>query len=145
MATYRMILAINSRMLSMLVDLLEGNPDIKLLGVTDFADPTPLPPAPPAPVRTLEIEALTPATATPASRYVGGRRVKSIGGQQLIEEVLRSGTADLPELKRAFTNAGFAPSSASPTLSRMIRDGFVERGLHARFRLASSVNGGARQ
>jgi hypothetical protein len=141
MATYRMILAVDSRVLGTMISLIEGSQDAKLLSVSDFADPTPLPPSPPAPVR---IEA--PALPKTPTRFVGGKKNKGISGESLVTETLRSGSADLPELRRVFTHRGFAPTSASPTVSKMLRDGDIERGAHGRFRLTSrATNGGARQ
>jgi hypothetical protein len=143
MATYRMILAVDSRALATMVSLVEGSPDVKLLGVTDFADPAPLPPSPPAPI---VHETLSSPKIKTSPRFAGGKKNKGVSGENLVIETLRSGSSDLSELKRVFTHRGFAPTSASPTLSRMIRDGDVERGPHGRFQLTSRArNGGARQ
>jgi hypothetical protein len=95
----------------------------------------PVPPAPPAPVRASGIE--KPALPKP-TRFVNGKKNKGVSGENLVIETLRSGSADLSELKRVFTHRGFAPTSASPTLSRMMRDGEVERGPHGRFKLTSN-------
>jgi hypothetical protein len=142
MATYRMILAVDSRVLGTMISLIEGSQDAKLLSVSDFADPTPLPPSPPAPVRA-SIEA--PALPKTPTRFVGGKKNKGISGESLVTETLRSGSADLSELKRVFAHRGFAPTSASPTVSKMLRDGDIERGPHGRFKLTFRATNGGRQ
>jgi hypothetical protein len=138
MATYRVVLAVDSHALATMMSLVEGSQDVKLVNVSDFADPAPLPPSPPAPVSHDTLA--SPKIKSP--RFIGGRKNKGVSGENLVIETLRSGSADLSELRRVFTHRGFAPTSASPTVSKMLRDGDIERGAHGRFRLATN---GARQ
>jgi hypothetical protein len=140
MATYRMTLLVGSGSLATLLSLIEGSKDIKLASVTDFADAPPLPPSPPPPSRVPQI--LTQEKNTTASGFVGGRRNKGVSGEQLILETLRSGPANLDELRHVFANRGFAAASASPYVSKMLRAGSIQRGMHGRLFLKPDATNG---
>ena len=146
MKTYRMTLFVRGDQLSTLLALLEGADGVQIGGdITDAADPTPLPPTPPLPrpsrptLPAVEVVEEKPATLT-GSRYVNGRRSKGIASDDLIIETLRSGPATLDELKRAFTHHGFAATSAGVVVSKMLRDGRIQRGMRGRLHLMKSAD-----
>jgi hypothetical protein len=130
MATYRVTLQVSSSMLSTLLSIVEDNRDIALMSVSSASDPAPLPPSPPPPVRTLQNEA-------PRTRFIDGKNNKRMRADELIAETLRSGPASLEDLRHVFVNADFAAASAAPTVSRMLRNGRIHRGLHGRYALNS--------
>jgi hypothetical protein len=149
MKTFRITVYIRSDQLSTVLGLLDGADGVQLVGsITDAADVAPLPPAPPPAVRPLLLpEApkvaveVTPTVAKPASRFVNGKKDKGISGEALVEAVLRSGPADLDELRHTFEHRGFAVSSAAPTVSRMLKAGRIRRGMHNRFHLKTDGAG----
>jgi hypothetical protein len=139
--TYRVLLHVASPTLPTLISLIDDHQDIRLVQVSDLADCEPLPPflaspTPPLVVHARKIGSPPPlpvVEVAPTSRFVGGKRFKGISGKELVEEVLRSGPADMPELRRAFSNRNFAAASAAPYVSRMLRDGLIRRAAHGRF------------
>jgi hypothetical protein len=116
---YRITLDVKSSMLTTVMELVDGDPDITLVHVTNAADPA-LPPAP-----------LPPQTN--GSRYVGGKRNKTVRGDALVEEVLRSGPATMEEIRQAFVHHEFAAASAGAYVSKMLRDGRITNKPHGRY------------
>jgi hypothetical protein len=127
---YRVVLDCESKLLSTILAVIDGNSEIRLVTVTDASAPSlppaPLPPQPPA------------QTQPRALRYAGGKRIKAVRGEDVIEGVLRASPADMPELKRALLNHSYAATSAPAFVSRLLKAGRIKRGLHGRFAL---VNG----
>jgi hypothetical protein len=147
---YRVLLHVGNKMLPTFIGLVDDHVDIRIVQITDIDDGEPLPPhvAPPSPIVVHARETGSPqpssvAEVAPSSRYIGGVRFKGISGKELVTEILRSGPADLDELRRAFTHRNFAAASAAPTLSTMMRDGLVCRVSHGRYGLnpAHTSNG----
>jgi hypothetical protein len=128
--TYRVILDVQSRILPTLLQTIDGNADIKLVAVTDAQNPA-LPPSPLPP---------TPAALQPSINAVPQRHIRA---DALIEETLRSGPAQLNEIRRVFEHGGFAPGSAAATLSRMLKAGRVQRGFRGRYSLTGIGRNGA--
>ena len=131
MTTYRIIIDVQGSTLATLLALIEGNADIKLRSVSDAHDPA-LPPSPMPPARTSVPS--NGSNGAAASRFVGGRKNKGIGGAALVEELLQSGPASLTEIRNTFTHRGFSSNSAPPCISRLMRDGRLTR-THGRYAL----------
>jgi hypothetical protein len=142
MRTYRLTLFVRSDQLSTLLDLLENADGVQIGGdITDAADIAPLPPTPPPrlslPVRDVvaALQSEAPKTTASTSRYANGKRAKGITGEDLVREVLRSGPANLDEIRRAFVHRGFAVTSAGVCVSKMLREDRIRHGMHGRFHL----------
>jgi hypothetical protein len=130
MTTYRIVYDVeSSKTLTTIMGLLGEVPGVKLVTVHDAANPA-LPPSP-----------LPPSNA--GSRYVSGRKVKSVKGNDLIVDLLQNGPADLDEIKRTFVNNEYAAASAASYISRLLKDGKIERRQHGRFALVAASNGHA--
>jgi hypothetical protein len=136
MATYRVILHVSSSELSTLLQTIDSTAGIRLVGVSDTADPMPLPPSPPPPPHVPAPEP-KPTDVTPR-RYVDGKRDKGIKGDELVLEVLRSGPASMGELKRAFVNRAFAAGSTGTYVSRLMKAKQIGRTSHGRYTLSAS-------
>jgi hypothetical protein len=128
---YRVVIDCESKLLSTILSLIDGNPEIRLVTVTDASAPS-LPPAP-----------LPPQPAKKELRvwrYVGGKKDKGVRGEDVIANVLRSGPADMAELRRVFANHNYSPTSAPSYVSRLIKQGKIKRGLHGRFALVNGAS-----
>jgi hypothetical protein len=133
-------LHVTSQALTSLLPLVTGD-QAKAEGVTYFAanplsDPEPLPPSPPPPAR-----APAPAPTEPARRFVGGKRDKGIRGDALVLETLRSGAADMSELKHTFEHRKFAAASVPQYVSKLLKSKQIERRPNGRFALAANGRG----
>ena len=85
-----------------LLSTIDGDSNIRLVAVTNAADPA-LPPAPLPPARPpKETNGVATPSQQPSSRYANGRRLKSIRGCDLVVETLRCGPATMEELKHTF-------------------------------------------
>ncbi len=153
MATYEVILHVESPHLSTLLPLFEGTEGIRLVRVmrateAAVAPPTALPVGVAAPATSPTVPQPTPAPTPLAqppvvatnghrkpkpNRYVGGSRLKRITGADLLRQFLGTGPKGITEIKATFCANGFAESSAAPSLSVMMKAGEVIRALHGRY------------
>lgn len=77
-------------------------------------------------------------TMTRNRGYAGGRRNKGISGKDLAIQILSTTPVKIWEgkdIQRKFAEKGFAPSSASPNLTLLARDGKVRAWGNGRFSL----------
>lgn len=72
---------------------------------------------------------VAPQQVRSPSRYANGQRKKDISGHDLALEILRSAPRPFTyeEVVKAFTSHGFASNSASPVLSKLIREGLIRQ------------------
>jgi hypothetical protein len=133
---YRVTLDVRGPTLPTLLSTIDGDSSIRLVAVTNAADPA-LPPAPLPPARPpKETNGVATPSQQPSSRYANGRRLKSIRGCDLVVETLRCGPATMEELKHTFEHREFSPMSAPSYVSRMLREGTIVRSQHGRYSLS---------
>jgi hypothetical protein len=71
------------------------------------------------------IVTMTPHSETSGKktpRYVDGKRNKGISANELVLQTLVTGPTTYEQLAQRFVDKGFAKTSLSPTLSRLIKD-----------------------
>ena len=115
MTTYRIVYDVeSSQTLTTIMGLLGEVPGVKLVTVHDAANQA-LPPSP-----------LPPANA--GHRYVSGRKVKAVKGNDLIVDLLQNGPADLDEIKRTFVaDSGGSRPSFRDDAAHQFRDDLAHR------------------
>jgi hypothetical protein len=121
MTVYRVILDVKSSLLSTVLEVVDNSDGIHLVSVHDASDPA-LPPAP-----------LPPEPKLNGSRYANGVKKKAVSGDRIIEDVLKSGPATLDEIKQAFVHAGYARTSTSNYVSKLLKTKRIVRGTGGRF------------
>lgn len=106
MTTYNVHLTVAANLLPTLLSTIERTRGIILASIT-------------------VAEGEEPKTRTP--RYHGGKRDKGISAQDLMLEALASGSHKYSDLEKIAKARGFAPSSVSAVLSKMVTAGTVVR------------------
>lgn len=116
--SYTVALTVDPKALPILLGVIEGYKGIVLVGMT------------------LNGEAKAAAESVNRKGYVGGKRDKGIRGDDLLVELLSNGKMKLSVIQRQFASRGFALTSASPILSKLIAAKKVMRVGSSEYRLA---------